>query len=256
MGNGFIDIHCHILPGLDDGPSEMAQTMEMLRIAGEDGIECIVASPHVKTGVYENSRQAIADAVKKVNCEAKASVIPSPAGMVTVYPGADVYITRDLVDNARSGNLPLINDGNYLLLELPAYVLPPIAEVEKIIAGLRINGVIPLITHPERNLAILENISLVLKLIKAGAVCQLTGGSITGKFGGAVQKACFKMIKKGMVHAVASDAHDTVRRPPVLSEAHSMVAEKFGLSMARDLFIMNPLRILNGEPLAADSGRY
>ncbi len=240
MGNGFVDIHCHILPGLDDGPQDMAQTLEMLRIARQDGIGHIVASPHIKTGVYENSRQAIADAIRNIN---------GGANGIFLYPGADIHLKRDMLEDVRKGILPLINDKNYLLLELPEYVLPPLAEIEKIIAGLRVNGVTAVITHPERNIAMIENISIAQRLIKAGAVCQVTAGSITGIFGAAVQKACLKMIKKGLVHAVASDAHDTRSRPPVLSHAYARISEKFGPDAAKAFFITNPFRILNGEPL-------
>ncbi len=219
----------------------------MLRIARDDGIEAIVATPHIKSGVYENSRQTIARAIAGLNGGAEETG-------VSLYPGADIYISRDLIDNVRRGDMPLINDKNYLLLELPDYVLPPLAEVEKMIEGLRVNGVTPVITHPERNLAILQDISIVRKLIDAGAVCQITAGSITGKFGAAVQKASCKMMKKGMVHAVASDAHDTRRRPPVLSDAHALVASRFGLSLAKELFVLNPRSILNGQPLAISAG--
>ena len=246
MGNGYIDIHCHILPGLDDGPEDMAQTMEMLGIAREDGIEGIVASPHIKSGVYDNTRQSIAHAIGGLN---------GGANGIAIYMGADIHISRGLIEDVRRGALPLINDKNYLLLELPAYVLPPIAEIEKMIAGLRVNGVTPVITHPERNLAILQDISILRKLMKAGAICQITAGSITGKFGSDIQKASFKLLKKDMVHVVASDAHDTRRRPPVLSEAHAMVASRFGCGLARDLFILNPRSIVNGESMAGDPSR-
>ncbi len=247
MGEGFVDIHCHILPGLDDGARDTSQTLEMLRIARHDGIEAIVATPHIKSGVFENSRQTIVQAIAGLNGGAEENG-------VALYPGADIYISRSLIDDVRMGGLPLINDKNYLLLELPDYVLPPLAEIGKMISGLRMDGITPVITHPERNLAILQDISILRKLINAGAVCQITAGSITGKFGAAVRKASFRMMKKGMVHAVASDAHDTRRRPPVLSDAHAEVVSKFGSSLARDLFILNPRSILNGVPLAGLSG--
>ena len=241
MGAGFIDIHCHILPGLDDGSPDMKQTIEMLRIAREDGIEAIVASPHVD-GAYgkKNSREGISQ---------KIAYVKSKANGVALYPGADVHISRDILENARKGALPLINDRNYLLFELPSFVLPPLSEVGRIISGLRLMGMVPIITHPERNLPILENVSILQRLLDLGARCQVTAGSITGKFGTRSQKACWKMIKKGHVHAVASDAHDIKGRPPVLSEAHAVVAKKFGPTMAERLFIQNPRRIVNGEPI-------
>ncbi len=241
MGEGFIDIHCHILPGLDDGSPDIEQTIEMLRIARDDGIKSIVASPHVMNGLYVNSREEICRQI---------AFVKSRANGVALYPGADVHISRDILENARKGALPLINDKNYLLLELPSFVLPPLAELDKIIAGLRLMGVIPVITHPERNLAILEDASILQRFLNLGARFQMTAASITGKFGSRVQKACFRMLKKGQIHAVATDAHDVKKRPPVLSEAHSWIARRFGPSMAEKLFIRNPLRILNGESIA------
>ncbi len=240
MSGGFIDIHCHILPGIDDGSPDMAHTIEMLRIAREDGIEGIVASPHVISGLYDNTREGIGEAVARVK---------STTNGLALYTGADVHISRDLLENVQRGTLPLINDRNYLLLELPTFVLPPMAEIERIIAGLRVRGVTPVITHPERNVAILEDASILQRLLDMGALCQLTAASITGKFGARIQKACFRMIKKRQVHAVATDAHDVKKRPPVLSEAHAKIANKFGPSQAQKLFIRNPQRIVNGEPV-------
>ena len=238
MGSGFIDIHCHILPGLDDGSTDIEQTIEMLRIARQDGIEAIVASPHVMNGLYVNSREDISRQI---------AYVKSRTNGVALYPGADVHISRDILENARRGALPLINDKNYLLLELPSFVLPPLAEVDRIISGLRLMGVVPVITHPERNLQILENVSILQRFLDLGARCQMTAASITGKFGSRVQKACWRMIKKGFIHAVATDAHDVKRRPPVLSEAHGWVVKKFGPSMAENLFILNPLKMVNGD---------
>lgn len=240
MADGFVDIHCHILPGLDDGSPDMAQTVEMLRIAREDGIRAIVASPHIIAGLYENSREGIC---------AQIDLVKSRANGVALYPGADIHISRDLLENIQTGKLPLINDKNYLLLELPHFVLPPLPEIEKIIAGLKLKGITPVITHPERNFAILEDASILQKFLKLGALCQMTAASITGKFGARIQKACFKMIKKGHIHVVATDAHDVEKRPPVLSEAHAKIASRFGPSLASKLFIQNPSRILQGEPV-------
>ncbi len=239
MGAGFIDIHCHILPGIDDGSPDIEQTIEMLRIAREDGIEAIVASPHAD-GVYRNSREGISG---------KIAYVKSKANGVALYPGADVHISRDILENARKGELPLINDKNYLLFELPSFVLPPLAEVDRIISGLRLMGIVPIITHPERNLQILDNTSILQRFLGLGALCQVTAGSLTGKFGTRSQKASWKMIKKGHVHAVATDAHDVKKRPPVLSEASTLVEKKFGPAMAERLFIQNPRKIVNGEPV-------
>ncbi len=242
MSIGFVDIHCHILPGLDDGPESVEESIRMLDIAKEDGITDIVASPHIFKGVYENTVSGIMEALEELRPESPGT---------RLYAGADLRIGRNLVKKIEEGEIPLINDKNYLLLELPTYSIPPLRELENVIHSLKIRGFTPIITHPERNAAILSNMDVMAKLSDFGVAFQLTAMSITGNFGGEVQRASLRMIKERYIHLVASDAHDSVKRPPVLSRAYEVVSKKFGEEAAQRFFISNPLAVINGEEMAS-----
>ena len=238
--SGFIDIHCHILPGLDEGPSCSAEAARMLRMARENGTAGIVATPHILDGVFNNTKVTIAKSVDELNALNYG---------IQVYIGAEVRISRNLRERISRDTLPLLNNKNFLLLELPAYLLPPLPELEKIITDLRMSQITPIIAHPERNIPILRDLSIMERLIRCGAAFQVTSMSITGDSGRRIQKAALDMIQKGYVHAVASDAHDATKRPPVLSHAYTAIANKFGSVEAQRLFCDNPLKIISGSDI-------
>ncbi len=237
---GFIDIHSHILPKLDEGPACLNESVNMLRIAREDGISGIVATPHVMDGVYNNSREDIREAITELGRVYTG---------VQVYMGAEIRINRNLLERLGNNELPLLNDGNFVLLELPTYVLPPLVELEKIVRNIKTLNINPIFVHPERNIPILNDLSIMERLICCGAAFQVTAMSITGHFGKRIQKAVLVMIKKGYAHVVASDAHDAEKRPPILSQGYEAVAKKFGTDTAHRLFKYNPLKIISGEDL-------
>lgn len=238
MNNGFIDIHCHILPGLDEGAYDIEESVNMLRIAEEDGISGIVATPHIINGVYNNTRETIVKAIS----ELKKNTFP-------VYVGAEIRICRDLAHRINNNELPLINDKRYLLLELPTYVIPPILVLEDIVRSLTINKITPIFSHPERNVVLINNLSIMGRLIKCGAFFQATAMSITNQLGSGIQKATLKMIRKNYIHVVATDAHDEKSRPPILSDAYMKVSKEFDEHTAQRLFIKNPLKIIKGESI-------
>ncbi len=240
MGNEFIDIHCHILPGLDEGASCMEETEKMLRIAGGDGICGIVATPHIIDGLYNNTGKIIAEAV---------AGLKKTKDSCDIYTGAEVRIGRNLLPRIIDGELPLLNDKRYFLLELPASGSLPVEGVENLVRSFTSNGITPIIAHPERTMAIVNDLSIMERLIKCGALFQITAMSITGRFNSAIRRHSFTMIKKGYIHAVASDAHDVEYRPPILSEAYEVILKNFGEDEARQLFIYNPFKIINGESI-------
>ena len=238
--SGFIDIHSHILPKLDEGSSSVEETEEMLRIAKEDGISAMVATPHVLAGVYPNTRETIEEAIRDLS--------PVISG-VTLYIGAEVRISRNLAKRISDNELPLINNNTFLLLELPAYVLPPIEELERFVKDLRTCKINPIFAHPERNMTIVNNLSIMERLIGCGAAFQLTSMSLTNCFGKQVKKAAMKMIQKGYVQVVASDAHNAGKRPPILSQGYAIVEKNFGIYEAERLFKQNPFKVISGEDL-------
>ena len=237
---GFIDIHSHILPNLDEGSSCIEESVEMLQIAREDGISGIVATPHILAGVYNNTREKIEEAIIELNAAHSG---------VQVYIGAEVRINRNLALRVRNNELPLLNGKKFLLLELPTYVLPPILEIENIINNLKMSKINPIIAHPEKNMPILNDLSLMERFMRCGASFQVTAMSITNHSGKRIQQAALKMIRKGYVHAVASDAHDAKKRPPILSNAYKIIKKKFGTEEAERLFRHNPLKIITGADI-------
>ncbi len=235
MSTEFVDIHCHILPGLDEGPSSTEESVKMLQIARRDGIAGIVATPHVMNGLYKNTKEIINNAIAELT---------RLTNHVRIYTGAEIRIDRDLASRVVNNELPLINNKHYILLELPTYLIPPLPQLENIALGLKKNQITPIIAHPERNLPILRNLYIMERLIQCGALFQITAMSITDRN---MRGLALKMIKKGYVHAVASDAHDVCKRPPILSNAFEIISRKFDRDMANKLFAHNPLKIINGE---------
>ncbi len=234
----FVDIHCHILPALDDGPRSLMGSLEMMRMARADGIGVIAATPHINR-VYGNTRDGIEKAISGLAGEARKTGI-------TICPGADVRVSADLLKRLANGHLPLINNGKYLLLELPHNAAFSVLHLEGFLASLKERGIVPIITHPERNAVFMRQTGLMKKWIMAGAVFQVTACSITGSFGREVQKAAAVMLKRGFIHLAASDAHNTSTRPPVLSKAYSFVKRMMGEADAERLFITNPRGVTEG----------
>lgn len=238
VAEGFIDVHCHILPGLDDGAPSMEDSLRMVAIARADGVAGIVATPHILQGLYENSCEAIGQATSELQLSQDSCQI---------YQGAEMRITRALVDGVDRNSLQMINGKTHLLLELPSRSVPPLDVMEKIVRNLRAAGVVPLIAHPERNLVLRDTPCYMHRLAIHGALFQVTAMSITNDLGNDVRRSVFRMIRYGLVHVVASDAHDPLKRPPVLSRAFHVICDEFGQGKAEELFMENPLKIINGE---------
>lgn len=232
---GFLDIHCHILPNLDEGPQTLEESMAMLELARRDGITGIVATPHIISGVYNNTKEIIERTISKLD---------GSANRIAIYMGAEIRIDRNIPARISSNELPLINDRKFILLELPTYVLPPLVELEKIVEGLRDRQISPIFAHPERNVPIMNDLSIMERLSRCGALFQMTAMSVLDH---APHASALKMIRKGYVHAFASDAHDAVRRPPILSVAYEMVSRKFNRDLADELFVNNPYKIVEGK---------
>lgn len=234
-GLSFIDIHAHILPGLDDGPSSMEESLEMIDMAMKDGISHIFATPHIIDGLYDNKAGEIMNAVDDLRRHV-------PDGIKILY-GADVRISFDLITRIENREIPTLNDSGYMLIEFPTYNVPP--HVDNLIFNLHHRGVTPILTHPERHLRLMQDLPAIGKFRDAGAMCQITAMSITGDFGKNIKKVCLAMIEKELVDIVASDAHDPRHRTPVLSKAYEEVKREFGNDIADSLFFTNPKKILD-----------
>ncbi len=238
----FIDIHSHILPGIDDGSRDMEQSLEIIKIAVLDGITAIFATPHVISGVYENRKEDIRRALQEVNKQIRAENIT-----LQLLPGAEIRLEPDLPQRQQRGELMSLNDtGRYLLLELPSAYIPDYTD--RVIYELQLQGITTILAHPERNVSISKNPRLLLELAARGTLVQLNTGSITGLFGSEVKKTAHKLLKLGCVHALGSDAHSAQGgRIPVISPAYEQIKKLYGAETAEILSYVNPSRIISGE---------
>ncbi len=236
----MIDIHAHILPGLDDGPATLEDSLEMASIAAEKGTRTIVATPHSLNGVYYNSRNDILPVCDEFNNVLQQYNIP-----LKVLPGSEVRFCVEILDEIENGRLMTLNDtGRYLSLELPDHILPN--QVTGFIKKLMSRNIVPVIAHPERNMAIQYNVDLVAGFVSAGALCQITGGSLTGAFGPEALSCCKKMISQGLAHFMASDAHSPSGRTPNLKKSFKKLASAMGKEKAEQIMVTAPKNIIGG----------
>jgi len=239
-----IDLHCHILPGVDDGSRSTSESLAMAKLAFEDGIRTIVATPHTLDGTYLNPLHRIAQGVLSFQEALKESGVD-----LSVCVGADVHLCPGMVDRIKKGHVGTINNtGKYLLLELPPQTIP--SGVKEEIFAMKVQGITPIITHPERHPAIMRDMTLLYDFIAMGALSQITAMSLTGEFGEGVQRCAQELLKHRLVHVIASDAHSADSRPPLLSRAVSEAAELTGSEpLAKALVRDIPAKILAGEPV-------
>lgn len=232
---GMIDLHSHILPDIDDGPGTMRQAIAMARIAAADGITTIVATPHIKNTLHPP--QIIRAGVRRLNAALTELRIP-----VEIIPGAEVYA---LLDPLRL-NSYRIGNSRYILIEFPHTHLPRTAV--SLLFQLVARGFKPIIGHPERNPSVIRNPDLLLELLSSNVQTQITAGSLTGNFGPQVMKCARYLLEQGAVSFIASDAHSTKHRPPVLSKGINVAAGIIGRDKATAFVTSNPAAVLAGKP--------
>jgi protein-tyrosine phosphatase len=238
-----IDIHTHILPGVDDGVRTEDDAVEFARVAAEDGVRTIVATPHCRNGFYVNHREdVIAMTASLRERLARESV------EVELVPGAEVHLCPDLVERVRDGRAPTLGDnGKTLLLELSLTQYP--VGLENLIFQLKLAGILPIFAHPERIRYFEDDIRHYEAVVRLGAYGQITTGSLLGTFGRKTQEFSHELVSKGLIHVVASDAHNVRGRPPILSEAVEALAALVGEDLALKMADEIPRALLRGEDL-------
>jgi protein-tyrosine phosphatase len=238
----MVDIHCHILPKVDDGPNEQSDFLDMAKAAVQDGITHVYATPHHRNGRYENTKLQIIDDVAQANLLLQQEKIP-----LVLLPGQELKIHRELfLSFEREEVLTLDNQGNYLLLELPYGKIPNYTE--EIVYELLIKGITPIIVHPERNKMFIEDPSLLYELVQLGALTQLTAGSVLGRFGRRSKSLSEKLIDHLMAHFIATDAHNIDSRGFSLTKAYDQITSKFGITTTY-CFKENSQLLLMGDSL-------
>ncbi len=243
MPKDMIDIHCHILPGIDDGPSTMDESIEMCRVAAADGIKAIVATPHFNPSLRLVHTTGISRLVRELNQHLNNAAIP-----LTVLPGTEAPLVPELPEYLAKGEILTINDSKrYLLVEFHPHVMP--LNWDKFFISLIDKSIIPVIAHPERNEWFIRNIAALYNAVKSGALVQITAMSVTGHFGEEVLAFCSRLLEHNLVHAIASDAHSSSHRPPILSAAVAAASEIIGKERAGELVNKMPQAMTEGAPL-------
>lgn len=220
----------------------------MARMAVADGIEHVACTPHITPGIYENDASRIAERTAQL-----AAAIADEGIGLTLWTGADVHVDPLLVRKLQDRVVPTLGDSRYFLLEPPHHVVPP--RLPELIQNLVAASYIPIITHPERLRWIEAQYDLFLRLVGAGALVQLTAASITGGFGTRPKYWSERMLDEGVVDIVASDAHNTTGRPPLLSPARDAIAARLGENEALEMVYNRPARILRNEPIPTRAKR-
>lgn len=240
----MIDLHCHILAHVDDGPGDIEESLRIAEIAAADGIRTIVATPHAQNGVYVNPPAHIIKHVANLKQRIKQEKIP-----ITICSGAEVRIHHGMEGSLKEGKIASINNtGRYVLVEFPHdMVLPGTREA---LFQLFINGITPILAHPERNTTLQRDPEVLAGLVDMGCLVQLTAMSITGELGSDAMAYAHLLLREGQAHVIASDAHDTESRPPVLSSALKEAARILGdMKAAEAMVTINPCAILDGKQL-------
>jgi len=239
----FVDIHCHCLPAVDDGPSTISESLDLCRAMADDGITRVIATPH-QLGRFNGFNEAvhIRQAVCQLNKELEIADIA-----LTVIGGADVRVDERIPQLLKSGHiLTLADGGKYILLELPHQVF---IDIEPLLDELLSMGIQSVISHPERHVVLANQHEVLLKWLEYSAYLQITAASLLGEFGLMAQKAAWHLLSSGYVSLVATDAHHANERGPRMSAAFERIRVKLGRDVARLVCIENPQKVLNGEDL-------
>lgn len=235
----MIDIHCHLLPGLDDGPVSLQMSVEMAESAISEGITHVIATPHA------NSHYAfLPELVRERRDEIQARF----AGRLQIATGCDFHLSYENLEALRAEPARFtLNQKDYLLVELADFSIP--AWIDQTLHQLQLQGLRPIITHPERNPLIRAQLDRLSGWLRLGCSVQVTAQSLRGGFGQRAQQAALALLEADAIHFIASDAHNTTTRPLRLREAYSVVAGKKGEEVARALFEANPRAVFEGQPL-------
>lgn len=240
----LVDIHNHILPGLDDGPASIEEAILLVANAVANGVTHIIATPHHKNGKYINSPLAVNEAVASLYRELSQKRIP-----VRIFPGQEIFFSVNILEELENDLLTLANSGKYLLIEFPTNYIPD--NTLEILYKVQLKGFIPIIVHPERNSVFRRNIHLLYEFVSKGALIQVTASSLIGVDGRSLKKYTNVLIKHNLVHFISSDAHHYLKRPFLLKEAYQYVEKKFSENHV-NYYIQNANHVIFGteiEPL-------
>ena len=237
----MIDLHTHILPGIDDGVKTEDEAVEFARVAADDGVRTIVATPHCKEGFYLNQRDDVIAGVERLRARFEREGID-----VDLRPGAEVHICPDLIERVRDGRATTLNDnGKTLLLELSLTQYP--VELENLVFQLKLAGLEVIFAHPERIRFFQDDVRRYEAVVRMGAWGQITTGSIVGTFGQATKEFSEELLSKDLVHVLATDAHNVRGRPPLMTPALEAMEPRVGAERAQAMAEAIPGALLAGQ---------
>jgi len=236
----FVDIHCHLVPGIDDGSKNWEETLEMAYMAVGDGFRTMVVTPHQLGHFAQNTGDLIRARTAELQKFLNDQHVP-----LEVLPGGDVRIEAGMAAKLKRGEvMSLADKRKHVLLELPHELYVPLDRLLVELAGM---GMVGILSHPERNEGVLNDPAVLKPLVDAGCLMQVTAGSVLGAFGPNVQKFSAGLIEQGLVHFISTDAHGTKSRRPLMKQAFDRVAELAGLETALELCCRNPGRVAQGK---------
>jgi protein-tyrosine phosphatase len=232
----MIDIHHHLLFGLDDGSPDLETSVAMVQMAADDGITHISCTPHANHRYHFDP---------SVNAERIAELRSQVDGRITLALGCDFHLSYDNIEDAlKHPTKYTINQKSYLLVEFADQMIPQ--SMTDTFYEMKIAGIHPIITHPERNLTIQRHPDRMIDWVREGCLVQVTASSLTGRFGRTAQAMAFNFLDKNWVHFIATDAHNLSSRPPIMSEAYKVLEEKYGKQTAERLCVTNPDAAFHG----------
>ncbi len=235
------DLHSHLLPGIDDGAPDYETSLAMARAYVDQGVRCVACTPHILPGLYPNSGPQIKAAVAELQGRLDADSVP-----LKLVAGADNHIIPDFVTGLREGRLLPIGDSSYVLVEPPHHIAP--ARLEDLFFSILVGGYVPVLTHPERLSWIEQKYDVMTTLAEKGVWMQVTSGSLIGRFGRRPRYWAQRMLEEGLVQILATDTHDTIRRPPDLAKGWREAERLVGAEEALHLVVTRPLGILTNKP--------
>ncbi|MEX0642395.1 MAG: CpsB/CapC family capsule biosynthesis tyrosine phosphatase [Pirellulales bacterium] len=240
MTISFVDIHCHLLPGIDDGPRDWDESLAMARLAAEDGMTTIIATPHQLGSFSHNRGDDIRARVTELQQRLDSAAIP-----LRVLPGGEARIEPDMSDGVVRGEvLSLGNHRRHVLIELPHDIYLPL---ESVLDDFSRRKMVVILAHPERNRGLQRRPELLAPLVDAGCLTQITASSLCGTFGPDAKELAEWLLEVGLVHTVASDGHGSRSRRPLIRRAHQRLESLIDRQTADDLCCHNPARIADGK---------
>lgn len=237
---GYIDIHSHILPGVDDGSKDIEQSLEMLEIAAQEGIREIILTPHNKAGHRNVSMEGILRRMAELQEEAQENGIP-----ISLYAGNEIFYRDGVAEMLDEGSLCTLAGSHYVLVEFQP--MEQFSYIRSAIYELTSNGYTPILAHVERYVCMVSNIDNVAYAIDRGALIQVNASTVTGIMGLKGKQFVKRLLKQKLIHFIGTDAHDSKRRSPQIEECAKYLSKKCDASYAAKLLHDNAASVIRGE---------